>query len=94
MKTAEKTDQVKDVIEVELKWFSVLAEHRGKRKETLNISAGTTGAELIEKLSGEFPVLDKYQQYIRIAVNHEYSDPQTELRDGDKIAFITPVSGG
>ncbi|WP_070119797.1 molybdopterin converting factor subunit 1 [Bacillus marinisedimentorum] len=28
------------------------------------------------------------------AVNEEYADEDTELKDGDTVAFIPPVSGG
>lgn len=29
-----------------------------------------------------------------VAVNQEYASHETELRDGDEVAFIPPVAGG
>ena len=83
-----------EIVTLELKWFSVLAEHRKKRSETIQVQLGMTGTELIEYISGDFPMLKKYKKHVRIAVNRDYVEPGHVLKDGDEIAFITPVSGG
>ena len=31
---------------------------------------------------------------LAVAVNQEYTSAETELRDGDEVAFIPPVAGG
>lgn len=31
---------------------------------------------------------------LAVAVNREYATPETELREGDEVALLPPVSGG
>lgn len=79
---------------IRLKWFSVLAERRGKRNEAITVKRGATGNDLLERLSEDMPMLAIYRQHIRLAINRAYADPATVLHDDDEVAFITPVSGG
>jgi molybdopterin converting factor subunit 1 len=55
---------------------------------------GPTVADLLRECETQFPVLRDWLPHIRIAVNLEYSQPNTRLQDGDEIAFIPPVAGG
>ncbi len=93
MTEASISDNTK-VITIDLKWFGMLAEHRGKRKETLKVPAGYTGKELLDRFSEEIPILEKYRPYIRLAVNHAYENETVILKQNDEVALITPVSGG
>ncbi|TVQ72969.1 MAG: MoaD/ThiS family protein [Balneolaceae bacterium] len=96
--TEAKSVQGKTVVDksisVNLLWFSVLADHRGRRSEQLSLPAGARGSDLIDRLSDEMPIVRKYRDYIRLAVNQEYVDAARPLHHGDEIALITPVSGG
>ncbi len=82
------------IISIDLLWFSVLAEHRGKRSERMELPAGSTVKELVNRLSGDMPVLAQFRPYLRIAVNQSYVDESNTLNQGDEVALITPVSGG
>lgn len=92
--TAKNTNNKTDSITLNVRWFSVLAQHRGTRNETVRIPAGTTGAGLLDQFSRELPAVNDFRNYIRLAVNHEYRDENVVLNDGDEVALITPVSGG
>ena len=53
--------------------------------------------ELQEKLEENFEVLRECfdeVKLIKTALNHEYCSLDTELRDGDEVAFFPPVTGG
>ena len=53
--------------------------------------------ELQEKLEEKYEVLRgcfAEDKLIKIAINHEYSSLNAELRDGDEVAFFPPVTGG
>ncbi len=81
-------------ITLNLRWFSVLAEKRGCRHEFLTANPNISGKDLIDLLAVQTPEIDQYRNYIRLAVNQDYADLSTVLRDGDEVALITPVSGG
>ena len=31
---------------------------------------------------------------VRVAINHQFATPDTELRTGDELGFLPPISGG
>lgn len=90
----EHTLEQEKVISIDLLWFSVLADHRGKRSERIEMPEGACGNDLIDRLSRELPVIEKYRKYIRLAINQTYVDENEALNQGDEVALITPVSGG
>jgi superfamily II DNA helicase RecQ len=45
-------------------------------------------------LRADYPRLAPYEKPPFTAVNQDYVQPETILRDGDEVAFIPPVSGG
>ena len=45
-------------------------------------------------LAARHPELNAYERSISCAVNEDYARMTAELRDGDEVAFLPPVSGG
>ncbi len=91
---ATETSIHSDTITVTLRWFSVLAEKRGLRTESLTLEKGRTVQDLSDALAEEFEAFRQFRSHIRTGVNQRYVDAGTVLNDGDEVAFITPVSGG
>src|SRR6476659_8884271 len=60
--------------------------------------AGWSRRELegLERVADVWPALELGEEPggLLYAVNREYADPGQELRDGDEVALIPPVSGG
>ncbi len=83
-----------EIISLKLRWFSVLAEKRGRREEFHKAEKGITVEKLMDELEKEFDAFTLYRPHIRTGVNNAYAGPDMVLSDGDEIAFITPVSGG
>jgi len=79
---------------VKIHWFSILAEKRNRRIELVSVSEQSTVQTLMDSLADDFPEFQKFRNYIRVAVNEQYADADTQLSEGDEVAFITPVSGG
>ena len=78
--------------QIEVLYFASLAEQAGKDEERLNFD-GDSLTELYQFLT------DKYQfklpqQKIAVAINHEITNWNAPLQDGDVVAFIPPVAGG
>jgi molybdopterin converting factor small subunit len=58
------------------------------------VEPGATLGTLWRQLAGEFPELARYERSISSAVNADYARMNRELREGDEVAFLPPVSGG
>ena len=74
--------------------FSVLRQRIGEGRLTLDLELPATGADLLDHLEAQYPVIGDYRPVLRLAVNHEYVPETVTLADGDEVALITPVSGG
>ena len=64
----------------------------GKPSETLAIPEGH-GASVYEALSGRY-AFPMPKENVHLAVNDEYAPWDMPLRQGDRVVFIPPVSGG
>lgn len=69
-------------------YFAQLAEERGQKQETLQISVPMTLYELF------FYIFKREPSGLRFAQNHEYVSEQSNIEHGDEIAFIPPLGGG
>lgn len=77
---------------INILYFAALREQTNQEQETRQTNAQTPAqlyAELQTVYGFELP-----QSRLRAAVNHTFCDWQTELKEGDTVAFIPPVSGG
>jgi molybdopterin synthase catalytic subunit len=79
---------------IKLKFFAILHDLAGVREATLELPEGATVSIASAAIALQFPSLEKYLPRVAYAVNQEYRDRETVLRDGDEIALIPPVSGG
>jgi molybdopterin converting factor subunit 1 len=79
------------MVQIRVEYFAILREHVGCTHESLSTSAVTVGdlyAELDRRHA--FPALG----HLKAALNDEFCDWSTPLRDGDSVVFIPPVAGG
>jgi molybdopterin converting factor subunit 1 len=79
---------------VTVKLFARLRDIAGAPELAREVAPGATIASVWSALAGEFPDLAPYERAISAAVNLDYVRMSTEIRDGDEIAFLPPVSGG
>lgn len=59
----------------------------------VTIEGIATTANLKTQLELQYPRLAALRSYM-VAVNNEYAQPGLQLKPGDEIAIIPPVSGG
>ncbi len=74
--------------------FSVLAERLERRELKVDVHLPVSAGALLKHLSEHHPHIRELRSVIRVAVNHEYADEATIVRQGDEVALITPTSGG
>ena len=55
---------------------------------------GDTVRDAVNHLRNAYPKAEPYLEQLQIAVNEEYCKPDRQLKEGDTLAFIPPVSGG
>ena len=79
---------------IKVKFFALYREIVGQREEQIDMPSGSTALDLWNHFAESHPQLAPNLPHTRFAVNGEYTDPSTMLRDGDEVAFIPPVSGG
>lgn len=77
---------------LEILYFASLAEQAGKDEERIQF-IGTSLSELYQQLSEQY-AFGLTQDKLAVAINHEMSNWQAPIANGDVIAFIPPVAGG
>ena len=79
---------------VTVRLFARLRDIAGTSELAREIATGATIGDLWHDLAGEYPELVPYERSISSAVNADYARMTQELRSGDEVAFLPPVSGG
>ncbi len=81
-------------MQVKVRYFGMMKEIAGRDQEVVELGEGSCAGDLFAQLQQRFPKLDSFRGSVALAVNLEYSDGKTVLRDNDEVALIPPVSGG
>jgi MoaD family protein len=75
-----------------VQYFALFREVTGVSEESLSTVAGNIDA-LFTELRQSHPGLQRFEQ-MKVGVNDEMADWQTELNDGDVVLLFPPVAGG
>jgi molybdopterin synthase catalytic subunit len=81
-------------MQITVRYFAGHRDITGTAEERVELESGATVGALWELLTDRYPRLGAYSGRLLYAVNQDYGTLETELRDGDEVAFIPPVSGG
>ena len=81
-------------MQVRVRYLGMLREIAGREEEPVELADGASVGELYAALQQRIPQLQQFRHAIALAVNYEYSANDTQLREGDELALIPPVSGG
>lgn len=81
-------------MKVKVLFFAGMRERAGTRSAELDLPAGATVSAAIAFAQSATPRKWAVTQQVMTAVNEEYVALTHELRDGDELALIPPVSGG
>ena len=77
-----------------VKLFARLRDIAGVAELTREVAPGATVGAVWNGLAADFPELVRYERSISSAVNADYSRMDAQVREGDEVAFLPPVSGG
>lgn len=79
---------------IKLLFFAALREAVGHAALTKEISGTMTAAEVFLQVQKEYPQAARFAGAISFAVNGDYAAPEVELKHGDELALLPPISGG
>jgi molybdopterin converting factor subunit 1 len=82
------------MIHVRVQLFAAARDLAGCREQLLVLDDHATTEDLLQTLIAKHKGLKEWKNVLRVAVNQEYSTPDSILHDGDDVAIIPPVSGG
>ena len=78
--------------QITIRYFALLREVRGLSSETVQTQSGSA-ADLYSELAARHGFRLGID-HIRVAVNDEWADLDSEIENGDCVTFIPPVAGG
>jgi len=79
-------------MKIRVRFFASCREAAGKDQMELTVPSDETVSGILKKVQQDFPGLSLGN--VMVAVNQEFTKPDTKLHEGDEVAFIPPVSGG
>ncbi len=79
---------------IKVLFFASLADVMGMREIEVDSSDYPDVASIYAKFARDFPRLEQHRKSLLYAVNSEFVQPDSAVRDGDEVAFFPPVSGG
>lgn len=86
---------VVEAMTVEVRLFAILRERAGRDRIAVELAPGATVADAIAAIAAEPALAGVIERLpVTMAVNRDYASADTELRGGDELALIPPVSGG
>lgn len=82
------------MITVRMLFFAHLQDVAGARELVLTLPEGATVRMAARELEGRASGFQALLNHVRVAVNAEFADADTPLREGDEVAWMPPMSGG
>jgi len=77
-----------------VQFFSRLRDLAGASEIDLEVTEGTSAAELLNTLYAKTPALRDWDKSILIAVGIEFVERNYSLKPGDRVSIMPPVQGG
>lgn len=81
-------------ITVTIKLFAAYQEAYGVSELVRGFPSNTPISAVLDSLIAEHPELAQWRDITRFGINLQFVEPDTQLKDGDEVVLIPPVSGG
>jgi MoaE-MoaD fusion protein len=92
---SRKTGKLANVpMRLRVLFFGMLKDLVGHSSATLDLPESATVGDLLAHFAAQWPQLKDSLSSLAVAVNQQYAGTETELKSGDEVALLPPVSGG
>jgi molybdopterin converting factor subunit 1 len=81
-------------VNVHVRLFARYRELAGTGTLELDVPANSTALDVFDHVADRFPDMRAMRASTLMAVDADFVRPETELRDGEELALMPPVSGG
>ncbi|KAI7842392.1 hypothetical protein COHA_004031 [Chlorella ohadii] len=83
-------------MQVRVLFFARSRELAGTSEASVTLEPGSTTTVLLQQLLQQYPQLEELRGSFVFSLNQEYLAPDEEqqLKGGDEVAVIPPISGG
>jgi len=81
-------------MQVRVLFFGMLKDLAGRESESLNLAEPATLEDVVRHYEERLPGLRGLLPAIALSINQEYAPRHSQLKPGDEIALLPPVSGG
>jgi MoaD family protein len=81
-------------MKINIRLFSVYREIIGSNEMTIDMVRGSTLGSLFGELLRRYPRLKPLGKSIVLAVNRDFANSKTKLKENDEVALMPPIGGG
>ncbi len=81
-------------MQIRMRYFASVREITGQNEELFTLVETSTVAQVRGLLLANYPRLETGLARADPAINHQYVNAETLLKEGDELVFIPPVGGG
>jgi molybdopterin converting factor subunit 1 len=81
-------------VNVHVRLFARYRELAGTNTLDLDVPANSTALDVFDRVAERFLEMRPMRASTLMAVDNDFVRPETELRDGEELALMPPVSGG
>jgi MoaE-MoaD fusion protein len=75
-------------------FFGMLKDLTGRSADSLELPDHATLHDLLAHYQQQIPRLTQISASLAMSINQEYASPDSQLKSGDEVALLPPVSGG
>ena len=81
-------------MQVRVLFFGMLKDFAGHSSEWVTLPEPARLADVLHHCEERMPRLKAMSASIAMSINQEYASPEAQVKAGDEVAFLPPVSGG
>lgn len=79
---------------VKVLFFASLKDITGQSGIDLELEENAAVEYLKVKITSMYPKLEPFMSSVKIAINQEFAEEDSVIKNGDELAILPPVSGG